>query len=61
MATTTVEGGRPSLSLAIGRRLTTTAWSVLAVAIALMVWQLGAVAFGSPFFPGPVKSAAIFR
>lgn len=61
MTTTTVEGGgRPSLSRAIGPRLTTAAWNVLAVAIALVVWQLAALAIGSPFFPGPVKVVQAF-
>jgi sulfonate transport system permease protein len=61
MATTTVEGGgRPSLALAIGPRLTTVAWNVLALSIALVVWQLVALAIGSPFFPGPVKVVQAF-
>jgi len=61
MATTTVEGGgRSLLSLAVGSRLTTAIWNALAVAIALIAWQLAAMAIASPFFPGPIKVAQAF-
>ena len=61
MATTTVEGGsRSLLSLAVGLRLTTVAWNAVAVAIALIVWQLAAMVVASPFFPGPVRVAQAF-
>ena len=61
MATTTVEAkGRSLLSHAVSSRLTTAAWNALAVAIALIVWQLAAMAVGSPFFPGPLKVVQAF-
>jgi NitT/TauT family transport system permease protein len=61
MATTTVEReGRSLLPLAVGSRLTTAAWNALAVTIALIVWQLAAMAIASPFFPGPVKVVQAF-
>jgi sulfonate transport system permease protein len=61
MATTTVDGGgRSFLSLAVSLRLTTVAWNVLAVAIALLVWQAADMAVASPFFPGPVKVVQAF-
>ena len=57
MATTTVEGGgRSLLSLAVGPRLTTVAWNAVAVAIALIVWQLAAMAVASPFFADAAPS-----
>jgi sulfonate transport system permease protein len=61
MVTTTVEGGgRSLLSLAVGPRLATVSWNAFAVVIALVVWQLAAIAVASPFFPGPVKVVQAF-
>jgi ABC-type nitrate/sulfonate/bicarbonate transport system permease component len=60
MTTTTVETGSHSFLSVTGSRLTTVAWNVLAVTIALIVWQFAAITVGSPFFPGPVKVMQAF-
>lgn len=62
MATvTTVEDTRRTpASLAIGARLTTVAWNILAVIVTLGLWQLADLAIASPFFPGPVRVVRAF-
>jgi len=62
MATmTTVEDGRPTgASFAVGTRLITIAWNLLAVAVTLCLWQLADVLIASPFFPGPIKVVEAF-
>jgi ABC-type nitrate/sulfonate/bicarbonate transport system permease component len=58
--TTVEDKRRASISFAVGSRLTTAAWNVFAVAVALVLWQTAAVLVGSPFFPGPIKVAEAF-
>jgi ABC-type nitrate/sulfonate/bicarbonate transport system permease component len=44
----------------VGTRLTTVGWNVVAVAVALVLWQFAALAVASPFFPGPLKVVQAF-
>jgi NitT/TauT family transport system permease protein len=62
MATvTTIEDrSRSSALLVVGSGLTTVAWNVFAVVVALGLWQLAALAIASPFFPGPVRVVQAF-
>jgi NitT/TauT family transport system permease protein len=41
-------------------RLRTGVWNILSLAIALGVWQVGAVLVASPFFPAPVRIVDAF-
>lgn len=61
MATiTTAQENRPSAAIAVGMRLSTVAWNVVAVFVTLCLWQVADQAIASPFFPGPVKVVEAF-
>ena len=55
-ATTRERGGLG----AVGAGLTTAAWNVAAVAVALGFWHVASVLVASPFFPGPLKVVEAF-
>lgn len=58
--TTTEERGRSPASAVVGSGLMTVGWNILAVTVALGLWQFAAWAVASPFFPGPVKVVLAF-
>jgi ABC-type nitrate/sulfonate/bicarbonate transport system permease component len=61
MAITTVEDiSRPPKSLVVSAGVTTVAWNIVAVAVALGLWQLADWAVNSPFFPGPIRVVRAF-
>lgn len=61
MALTDVQDkGRLGGSGAFGAGLQTIAWNIVAVALALGLWQLSSMFIGSPFFPGPWRVVEAF-
>lgn len=59
MATVTTTEDRRR-SLVVGMRLTTVGWNIVAVSVALCLWQLADEVVASPFFPGPFKVVQAF-
>ena len=49
-----------AMAAALGARMTTVAWNIVAVAVTLALWEFAAVEIASPFFSGPVKVVQAF-
>lgn len=61
MATTSnIAIGSPSTARPVRAGLTTLAWNVASLAVALAIWQVAAMLVASPFFPVPIKIVDAF-